>query len=219
MKLEQQLLENQIFPLAASSDLVVQEFKDEVLIYNLRTNRAFCLNATSAAVWQACDGNRGVLEIADEVSRKLNTFVNEDIVWLALEQLKKDSLLVDSEDLLINFGGMSRRDMIRKAGLATMVALPLVSSLVAPPAAAAQSASIACTTPTTSLLSLGVLALLNVGAVAPFQCTSSTDCCPPAPGCFLAGNACVEITIGNGTPLLPTVDVNVCLDTGFVCNQ
>lgn len=139
MKLEQQLLENQVLPLAASSDLVVQEFKDEILIYNLKTNRAFCLNETSAAVWQACDGSRSVLEIAEEVSQKLNSFVSEDIVWLALEQLKKDNLLVGCEDLLIDFGGMSRREVIRKAGLATVIALPVVSALIAP--APAQAAS------------------------------------------------------------------------------
>lgn len=43
-------------PKSRRENIVVQEFDDEVLIYDLERDRAFCLNKTSAVVWRACNG-------------------------------------------------------------------------------------------------------------------------------------------------------------------
>lgn len=116
--------------------------KGEVLIYDLGEQRAFCLNETSALVWQACNGKKSVTDIGFELSGKLNSQVNEDLVWLALDQLKNENLIEsEKEDFQIDFSGMSRRNVIKKVGLAAIVALPIVTSLVAPTAASAQSAA------------------------------------------------------------------------------
>lgn len=60
-------------PVSKRDDLVVQELNGEVLIYNLSDNKAFCLNETSALVWQACDGEKNIAEISKELSKKLNS--------------------------------------------------------------------------------------------------------------------------------------------------
>jgi hypothetical protein len=60
-------------------------------------------------------------------------------VWLALDQLKKEKLIANGAEVVSKFDGMSRREVIRKVGLGTMIALPVVASLVAPTAANAQS--------------------------------------------------------------------------------
>jgi hypothetical protein len=127
-------------PLAQKSDIVVQEFTDETLIYDLQKNKAFALNQTSSMVWQLCDGAKTVGEIADQLSRKLNNPVNEDLVWFALEQLKKDGLIEDGENIPNHFADLSRREVIKRVGLSSMIALPVISSLVAPMAIHAQSA-------------------------------------------------------------------------------
>jgi hypothetical protein len=70
-------------------------------------------------VWSRCDGQTSITEIAEKLAAKTNQPVNEDIVWLALELLKKEDLI--SGDILTdtNFKGMSRREMIRvSAGVA-----------------------------------------------------------------------------------------------------
>ncbi len=126
-------------PVARKQDIIVQELKGEVLVYDLKIDKAFCLNETSALVWQLCDGESSVAEISRTVGKKLNSPANEDLVWLALDQLKKENLLANSEEVVANFDGMSRREVIKKVGLATMIALPIISSLVAPTAAQAQS--------------------------------------------------------------------------------
>jgi hypothetical protein len=120
-------------------NLVIQQFEAELVVYDLNINKAYCLNRTSALVWQLCDGRKSVAEISDIMSKKLKTLVPEELVWLAIEQLKRDDLLKNVEDLKIEFGGLSRREAIRKVGLASMVALPLISSVIAPPAIAAAS--------------------------------------------------------------------------------
>ncbi len=127
-------------PISSRDGLVVQDLDGEILIYDLREHKAFCLNKTSALVWQACDSEKIVAEIGRELGKRLNSPANDDLVWLALDQLKKENLIESKEeDFQIDFNGMSRREVIRKVGLASVVALPIISSLVAPTAASAQS--------------------------------------------------------------------------------
>jgi hypothetical protein len=127
------------YPISRKDNLVVQEADDEVLIYDLSENKAFCLNETSALVWQACDGERSTAEISEFVSQKLNSPVKEDLVWLALNQLKKEKLIENNIELPNYFAGMSRREVVKKVGIGTMVALPIISSLVSPVAAQVRS--------------------------------------------------------------------------------
>ncbi len=136
-------MKKDIKPLSRKDEIVVQELNGEVLIYDLRTNKAFCLNETSSLVWEACDGNNSVSEISRSISRKLNAPANEDLVWLALDQLKKEKLIANSEEVIPDFNGMSRRDVVKKVGFASLVAIPVISSLVAP--VAAQTAGSTCT--------------------------------------------------------------------------
>lgn len=132
-------MNNKNYPISRRENIVMQELENEVLLYDLTANKAFCLNVTSALVWQLCDGNHSVVEISRILSQKLNGTVSEDFVWLALEQLKREKLLTKNENLELNFNGLSRREVIRKVGLASMVALPIISSVIAPTATNAQS--------------------------------------------------------------------------------
>lgn len=136
-------------PLSRKTDLVVQSLENDLLVYNNQNNKAFCLNQTSAAVWNACDGFSTIEEITKKVSQQMNSPVTKQLVWLALEQLQKEDLLAKDNDFAIDFGGLSRREVIRKVGLTTMVALPVISALIAPSAAMAASACIQAGNPCT----------------------------------------------------------------------
>ena len=125
--------------LARTEQLVVRTADAETLVYDLNTNEAYLLNETSALVWQLCDGTRDVSTISREVAGKFNQKANEDLIWLALDQLKTKKLLADADRILIPFAGSSRREAIKSIGLATMLALPVISALVAPQAAHAAS--------------------------------------------------------------------------------
>ncbi|MGI8468987.1 MAG: PqqD family protein [Pyrinomonadaceae bacterium] len=130
--------------MSRKSDIVVQVLGNEILIYDLTENKAFSLNETSMMIWQLCDGNKTISDIARNLSGKFDSPITEDFVWLALEQFKKDNLLENASEVSTDFGGLSRREVIRKVGFASLVALPVVASLVAPTAIHAQSAAAGC---------------------------------------------------------------------------
>ncbi len=126
-------------PRAIESDILVQQLPDELLIYNLKMDKVFCLNHTSAIVWQMCNGKQSITEISRAMSKKLNSAVSEDFVWLAIDGLKKDGLVTNGAEIPQQLNGMSRREVIRKIGFASMIALPIITNLIAPKAAAALS--------------------------------------------------------------------------------
>ena len=122
-------------PVARRKDIVVQDLKGETLIYDLTTNKAFALNETAAGIWKYSDGQNSVETIAALLTDDLGNVVSEDMVMLAVEQLRQDNLLT-AESKNINF---SRREALRRIGIASAVAIPVVTSLVAPKAAQAGS--------------------------------------------------------------------------------
>ena len=130
-------------PVARKRELVVQESGEETLVYDLVSNRASCLNQTSALVWKHCDGSKTIGDIAIQLESVTRAKVSDDLVWLAVDQLSLNGLLetdVPSTELV---AGMSRRSFAKKVGLTSMVALPLIASLVAPQAVHANSACVA----------------------------------------------------------------------------
>lgn len=146
-------------PRARQNDLVIQEMPDEVLVYDMVANKAHCLNPSAALIWRACNGTNSVADIADLFEATGKGKVNEEFVWLALDQLLENDLL-DGE-LAPRFAVQSRRQVIKKIGLASMVAVPVIASLVAP-----QNA-----------LAVGSCACLNPGAcIVQTSCPSTVNC-------------------------------------------
>ncbi len=136
-------MKNSQVPIARKDGLVVQETADEVLVYDLKSNKAHCLNQTAAFVWKSCDGNKSVDEIVRRFESELGVRVDRDLVWLAIDQLNGKELL--ETKTAPRFAGQSRREAIKRVGLAAVVALPVVASLTAPTSVLASS-SCACET-------------------------------------------------------------------------
>lgn len=134
-------MEKKFKPIARQEKLVVQTLEDETLIYDLKTNKALCLNQTSGLVWQHCDGKNEVSEIGRILSGQLKSEVSDEMIRLALEQLKKENLLENQGDFSSGFGHLSRREAIRRVGLASVVALPVIASVVVPTTARGAAAS------------------------------------------------------------------------------
>jgi hypothetical protein len=120
-------------PIARKDGLVIQEMPDEILVFDTETNKAHCLNSTAAFVWQACDGKNSIADIARSFGSYAKSPVQEDLIWLAIDQLNGNNLL--AQELKADFNGQSRREVIKKIGLAAVISLPIISSLIAPVAA------------------------------------------------------------------------------------
>lgn len=165
-------------PEARKSGLVIQDLPEEILVYDLKTNKAHCLNQTAAVVWKLCDGNNSVTEISQLYSRQAGNQINEDLIWLAIDQLNENKLLVT--EVNSEFHGESRRSVIKKIGMAAVIALPVVASLAAPTSVLAIASCAGCT-----------------GTGPNAQCQAAN--CPP--NC--AGGTCVAAVAGRITITKP----------------
>ena len=125
---------NQV-PKARQEQLIVKELPDELLIYDLKRDKAHCLNETAALVWKNCDGHKTVEQLRELMEDNAGSPVPEEMVWLALDQLETFSLLDEPALKPVQFAGMNRRDMVRRVGMAA-IALPVILSIVAPTAQA-----------------------------------------------------------------------------------
>lgn len=162
-------MNNPQFPSARKSGLVVQDMPDELLVYDLESDKAHCLNRSAAFVWKSCDGKTSISDIARLLEAQSGDKVSEDFVWLAIDQLSENSLL--ESEVRPNFAGRSRREVIKKIGLASVIAVPIIASLVAPKSALA-NASCSCSTSGDCLAVPGCGTTCNNGTpTSPFKCT------------------------------------------------
>jgi hypothetical protein len=146
-------------PKTRTAGIVNQHLAGETLIYDTTTNEAFCLNETAALVYQACDGKTTF----DEFKRRSK--LPDDLIYLALDNLHAKNLLDDQTNYESPHLGISRREAVRRAGLASMAALPVISVLLAPTSAHAASA-----------FAPGSRTLNQ-------SCTTSTECASSASNC------------------------------------
>jgi DNA-binding MarR family transcriptional regulator len=154
-------------PLARSSDLIVEELGEEVLVYDTKTDRAHSLSPEASKVWRACDGSMS----AQAMSARLG--LESAIVDRALEELSGCQLLEVSRTVVAD--GSTRREVtlkLAKAG-AAVAAAPLILSVTAPPAWAAVSAGFCA----------GLITSNNCGCgTGSGGCCASVGCCCCVPG-------------------------------------
>lgn len=157
--------ESSFRPIALKNNVLVQESGKELLLYDTQRDKAFCLNETSRMIWDLCNGENTVEDIRHQISNQLKTQIPEEFVRLALYNLKQEKLLINFQEIRISFNGLNRREIIRKIGLTTVAALPLISTIFIPAAVSAQS--VTCQTSTIcfcedlSCIEFGALALLQ----------------------------------------------------------
>jgi len=117
---------------ARKQGLLVLPVDDEVLVYDLVRHKAHCLNQAAATVWKHCDGRHTVEELARTVGRDLDSPFDEEMVWLAIGQLDKARLLEQRVAAAAGSRKITRREVIKRVGLAAAVSVPLISSIISP---------------------------------------------------------------------------------------
>jgi hypothetical protein len=125
-------------------DLIVKNLDGELLVYDNATTKAFCLNASSALVWEMCDGNTTIAEMTERLTQTLNAPIDATFVTFALERFRADGLLEAgfrnaTQDASLTRAGLVAR--LGRAGIAAALVVPLVTSIVAPTAAKAYGTS------------------------------------------------------------------------------
>jgi hypothetical protein len=133
-------------PRARADDLLVEPIEHELLVCDVRSDSAHVLNETAALVWRACDGRRTASELEAHCRLDAST------VELALQSLRDCHLLEEDAPP----PGVSRRTVLQRAALAGAglgAAMPVISSVVLPTPAMAQTPGVTTTSaPLTSAL-------------------------------------------------------------------
>jgi hypothetical protein len=131
-------------PAARTDDLVVQKLVDETLAYDLKRHRAHVLNPVAALVWRYCDGTTSLGDVSRIIEAELRISADPELVCFVLERLRKAHLLEDDKNRAANDNAYpyTRRDFVKKLnklGLAASLMLPLITSIVSPTPAYAQT--------------------------------------------------------------------------------
>ncbi|MCB1026037.1 MAG: PqqD family protein [Acidobacteria bacterium] len=133
-------------PRSRTENIIQRQIDDEILLYDLESNKAFSLNKTASTVYRYCDGRSKMEEVVKKEDLKFET------IMLALHHLNQENLIESSAEFESGFEGLSRRQIVKTMGIGSIAALPLISAVVAPLAINAQSVSLlatgaACTNP------------------------------------------------------------------------
>ena len=180
--------------MAKSGDFVTQELQNEVLIYNLQTNKALCLNSSVALVFKHCDGKTDFQQIINTFQKEQNIKIDIDFIWLTLDELSKAELL---ENYNLKFESkISRRRALLNYAL-PLALLPVIVGVTAPKAAQAASGAAVC------------------AIDSALSCSTNADCglvvFPPcAPGCN-----CGPVICFTGDSTSPSFN---CCDRDEACN-
>lgn len=156
-------------PRSRTSGLVLKEVEGELLIYDLESNKAHCLNETAARIWRHCDGETTVAEACASLSKAAGSEFDQKLIWYALDQFANINLLdTNITPPASMIAGMNRRQMVRILGISALIAAPVVTTIIAPTPAQAAT-------------------LLAPGS----PCTSSSQCSSGLCACSVPGPGCV----------------------------
>jgi hypothetical protein len=126
-------------PAKRADGVRIERAADEILALKVGTPEAHALNQTASIVFDLCDGTVSKAEMAREVQRRTGLPADEQIVELALADLA-DAGLIDLDEAEPP-ATVTRRSLVRRLSLAAaaVAMLPVVETILAPPASAAGS--------------------------------------------------------------------------------
>lgn len=126
-------------PLARKHELTIEQLGAETIVYDHKRRRIHCLNQSTAFIWQRCNGETAVAELAARLP-ETGLPADPEIAARALKVLHRAHLL-EKSFLPPDTELTSRRSLVRRLGLASAAAalLPAIASITAPTPAMAKS--------------------------------------------------------------------------------
>ena len=120
-------------PRARRNGLIVEVLPDEVLIYDSDRDVALCLNQAVTSVWKLCDGQTTPARMALLIEKEFQVSSGAEIVSLALKRLDECNLLAAKVPTFLP--GISRRELVRRLGIAAAL-VPVITLILVPTASA-----------------------------------------------------------------------------------
>jgi hypothetical protein len=128
-------------PCARRNEILSEKLFEETMVYDKVSHRAHVLNQTVALVWESADGRNSIDGIAQILHRELGLPVDRSVVLLALQELSESGLLQEPLQAEAGPERLTRRQVAQRLTLAgaSLALVPLVTSVLAPTPAMAQS--------------------------------------------------------------------------------
>jgi hypothetical protein len=136
-------MKRETYPQKIERNILTQKVGDELLLYDEERHQAFCLNPVCTSVWTLCDGNSSLTAIARAASSESSVAVDEQIVMLAIQELRRDGLVEPLQEA-IAIPTISRRDVVQRLGKGAAILIPMVVAIAAPTAAQAYNGCVDC---------------------------------------------------------------------------
>jgi hypothetical protein len=195
-----------------ASGLAAKWVGDELVVHDLDRDRTHLLNPVTAAVWTRCETGAS---LADLAAHLVGSDLAEEphaaqVVSLALAELSRAELL-DTPVTPASGAGFSRRDLLKRGGVAALT-VPTIITIMAPPAAASHSTSPCVTNGSTC----------GTGEHDPACCEPGTctggRCCLPLNGTGCLSNAgCCQGICSNPGPSGRCCVANGAAGTASTC--
>lgn len=128
-------------PVAKRDGILHTEIAGEVVIFDSQQQTYSGLNETAGLVWLHADGTKSVADLAQVVRREIDPAADEDVVWIALQELGAVGLLETDLSRMEHDPSAARRRFLGRVARAGALAalVPAVSTITAPTAAYAAS--------------------------------------------------------------------------------
>jgi D-alanyl-D-alanine dipeptidase len=97
--------------------LIVENLGNDLMIYDQKRNRAFCLHQNVTFIWQRCDRKTTVGELAAKLLHSAGATIDEKVVQFALQTLSQDGLPEPSTFEPVSPHGMTRLQVMQKIGV------------------------------------------------------------------------------------------------------
>src|SRR5204863_1285743 len=106
-----------MFIKARTQNMIVEEFGDECVVYDVSRKKAHCLNASVKWIWEQCDGSKTAEDISEAFQVRFGTSDASILVSGGLGQLEAANLLSSDASLELGFprAQMTRRDAVAAA--------------------------------------------------------------------------------------------------------
>jgi hypothetical protein len=122
------------------ADILSDALQEECVLYDNDNKKVHLLNAAMCWLWSHCDGTRTVDDLIADIANDMGEGNAHHVIMSGLSQLADAELLepgsFDTNALGGQYGAVSRRAAVA-AGVS--IALPVMSSILAPTPAAAKS--------------------------------------------------------------------------------
>ena len=139
-----------MIPIARTEKLLIQRVGNELIVYDEANKSSHSLNSMAARVYELCDGQHTIKDIAQLLEKELHISRHEEVdirglVWLTLEELERYQLIKEYVKQPTGVASISRRTVIKTGALVGGFAIgsmfPVVKSIVAPTPAMASSSA------------------------------------------------------------------------------